>query len=386
MAMPCAISPLQAQNDGAVGKPVDFPEQPLWWVPSEGSGWISFDSIESGHIVIPVALNGQSVRAMIDTGSDHIVIDKAYAEAHHLPLTLWRKVGGFGTQVDLYTTPSVTLDIGAVRTTKAGGVVVSDLRGFADMFVKFDIIIGLPLLGVLEWQIDQDNHRFRMMNSRAIAIREGVAVRVGPMNSGLVTDVTINGKRVTPTLIDTGSDSDVGLTPTVAAQTGFREQTDMAALRIGNVVVSPLGRLTDFQIGNNAVTGAYASVDPTGWTVTNEYGAVVGMGVLRSYNMTVDMQAGRMALTARTTASPPKPKTTAGVQGDYHDGRWVIAHVMKNSPAEAAGLRQGDSICSINGRSMSVADRDWGRSAPGTRFSLTLCDGTSRTMTLRSFY
>lgn len=50
-------------------------------------------------------------------------------------------------------------------------------------------------------------------------------------------------------MIDTGSDSEVSISPAVAERTRFKPQTDIASVGAGGVVVQPLGRLTDFTLG-----------------------------------------------------------------------------------------------------------------------------------------
>ena len=66
--------------------------------------------------------------------------------------------------------------------------------GLADV----EVVIGLPILGIFEWQVDQDHHRFRLLSSGSIPIPDGIPIRVGPNNSRLVTDVSINGQFVSP--------------------------------------------------------------------------------------------------------------------------------------------------------------------------------------------
>ncbi len=202
-----ALSPLSAlpTQEAPSTLPATFTDRPVFWIPDTGSGWIEFDQ-KSDIIVIPVVLNGHPTKAMIDTGVDQLVVSKAYADAHHLHLTPWAKPDSVGGPTQLYTTPSVTLDVGAIRTTKPGAVNVMDLSrlnamGLADV----EVVIGLPILGIFEWQVDQDHHRFRLLSSGSIPIPDGIPIRVGPNNSRLVTDVSINGQSISPTMIDTGS-------------------------------------------------------------------------------------------------------------------------------------------------------------------------------------
>lgn len=381
------LSTLRAQENPST-LPATFTDRPVFWIPDAGSGWIDFEP-KSDIVIIPVVLNGHPTKAMIDTGFDHVVVSKAYADAHHLPLTPWAKSESVGGPTQLYTTPSVTLDVGAIRTTKPGAVTVMDLSrlnavGLADV----EVIIGLPILGIFEWQVDQDHHRFRLLSSGSIPIPDGIPIRVGPNNSRLVTDVSINGQSVSPTMIDTGNDSAVSISPAIAERTGFKPQTDIGSVGVGGMVVQPLGRLTDFTLGAYRVSGAYATVEQANWWGSNEIQASIGMGVLRAYNMTVDLTAGRMLLEPRMPPLKPAYRSTSGIQGYTRNGRLSVAHVMSQSPAAAGKLKPGDEICAIDQKAISkeLVEDYFAHAAPGTKHLLTLCDGTSRAITLRSFY
>lgn len=381
------VLPVQAQ-DVATPLPATFTNPPLFWIPDAGSGWIDFNP-EGNHIIIPVMLNGQPAKAMIDTGFDYLVVSKSYADAHHLPLTPWGKPSlSVGGPTQNYTTPSVAINVGAFRTIKPGAVTVIDLSNVAVLNLKgVDVVIGLPLLGPFEWQVDQDHHRFRLMKSGTIPLSNGIPIRVGPNNSRLVTDILVNGKSVSPAMIDTGSDDQVSLPPKIAGATGFKPQTDMASVGAGGTVINPLGRLTNFMIGQQKFADAYATVQPSGWWGSGIQ-ALVGMGTLRAFNMTVDLTAGQMTLEPRARPAAPIKTSRDGIQGFVRDGRWAVAHVMRNSPAMAAGLKAGAEICAIDGRPVSeeLIAGYWSRAAVGTRHVLKLCNGTSRAITLRSFY
>ncbi|OJU17745.1 MAG: hypothetical protein BGN95_15665 [Sphingomonas sp. 66-10] len=361
--------------------------EPTFWLPDAGSGWINFDPGDGGQVVIPVVVNGQPARALVDTGFDQLVLSKAFADAHHLALTPLNKPIGFGGASQTYATPGISLDIGAMRTTRPGALVVTDFDNVRNAGLNFDAVIGLALLARLEWQLDEDHHRFRFLPSHAEPIVGGTPVRLGPRGSRLVTTIGVNGAPLASAMIDLGSDDEVSVPPAVMQQAKVHVDTDLMAAGAGGAVVEPVGRLGSLTIGGLQVEGAHATSD-AGWFPGDDIKALIGMGILQRYDLTVDVPAGMMKLTARTTPAIPRPKSTSGVQGAYADGRLLIAHVMKNSPAEAAGLKAGDAICALDDKPMSqqLVDQHWGRAAPGTRYAVRLCDGTARQLVLRDFY
>lgn len=381
-----SIVPLSAQQPPVAKSQSTMPDMPTFWIPDDGSGWIDFTPSESGHIVIPVVLDGEPVRALVDTGVPQMLISKAFADDHHLPLTAWGRTNNFGGVSDNYIAPITGLTIGALRLTKPGVIQVTDISSFAGLGPeRFDVVIGLSLLGALGWEVDQDHHRFRFVRSGSIAVDHPIPIRLA--KSRLFADVSLAGRDISPVMIDTGSDDQVSLTVALAETLGFHGQTDLAAAGVGGRVVRPFGQVRDFRIGDRVVPAAYARVGDD-WYEPEGARAMIGMGILGNYNIVADPPAGKMALISRATPLPPFRKSTSGVQGPYHDGRVTIMHVMKNSPAASIGLKAGDEICAIDGKPMSkdMDDRHWRLAAPGTRYRLKLCDGSDHVMTLRSFY
>lgn len=380
------ITPLLAQKASGTGGRTNLRTLPTFWMPNNGSGWIDFVPNENGQIIIPVTLNGVPVRALVDTGVPQMVISKSFADAHHLPLTPWGKINSFAGSTDNYITSNISLSVGALHTTMPGTVGVTDLGSVTQRSIgNFDIVIGLLILGDVGWEIDQDHHRFRLFRSGSIKIERPIPLRLA--QSRLFTNVTIDNHDVTQVVIDTGSDEQVYVSEDLAKSIDFKGRTDLAAAGVGGIAVQPFGKLTSFRIGERSVPVAYATVG--GDRFKAEGGkASIGMGVLQNYNMVVDPPGGKMTLTPRSIPLPEFSKSTSGVQGTYQDGRITIVHVMKNSPAAKIDLKAGDQICSINGKPMSesMVNNHWGRAAPGTRYELGLCDGSTRKMTLQSFY
>lgn len=379
------MTPLLAQTASGMEGRTNLPMLPAFEMPNDGSGWIDFAPNENGQIVIPVTLNEIPVSALVDTGVPQMVISKSFAGKHHLPLTSWGRTNDFAGFTDNYVTPNISLTVGSLHTTTPGTVAVTDLenlnqRGIGD----FDVVIGLSVLGDVGWEIDQDHHRFRLFRSGSLTIEHPIPLRLA--NSRLFTNTTINNHNVSQVVVDTGSDEQVSLTNIFAKSIDFKGQTDLAAAGIGGIAVQPYGKLTDFHIGERSVPVAYATVSD--WFKPEGGKVMIGMGVLQNYNMVADPPAGKMMLTPRSIPLPAFPKSTSGVQGSYQDGRITIVHIMKNSPAASISLKAGDQICSINGKPMSesMVNNHWGRAAPGTRYELGLCDGSTRIMTLQSFY
>ncbi|MBA4048504.1 MAG: hypothetical protein C0476_08190, partial [Sphingomonas sp.] len=101
--------------------------------------------------------------------------------------------------------------------------------------------------------------------------------------------------------------------------------------------------------------------------------------------------AGRMVLSPLASADQPPLRSTSGLLTRNEGQQLRVLHVMRGGPAEAAGWRDGEAICAIDGTPISPdyargSLSGWSVGAPGRVVSFALCDGTQRTLTLRHFY
>lgn len=364
--------------------------QPSWWIPDAGSGWLDFTPRESGHILVRVTLNGEPVWALLDTGFDTMAISKRFAAAHHLATVPWTRPLSFGGVTPFDLVDGVSMTIGDVHTQAPGTFAAVDFAAIeSQLGLQFDVVIGLQLLNHTAWEIDEDRHRIRLAPSGTVPIGDGVAIHQGPASSRLLTSLRIDGTDLPATMIDTGAEEAFILTRRAAERIPIKPVTDIASEGIGGIEIEELGHATDTVIGSQSFGAQDLHIlDAESILGSKGVESLIGMGILRRYNLVIDPSAGKMQLSARATAVPPPAKSTTGVQGMYADARLTIVHIMKNSPAEAARLKAGDAICAIDGKPMSqqLFDSHWGRAAPGTRYRLTLCDGRIVRLVTRAFY
>ena len=117
----------------------------------------------------------------------------------------------------------------------------------------------------------------------------------------------------------------------------------------------------------------------------------IGTGLLQRYRVLLDPRAGRMVFTPGPDADQPPVRSTSGLLLGLDKDRLRVVHVMRGSPAAAAGWRSGDLICRIDGKPIPADYADsalssWSTGTPGRTVTLGLCDGATRSLTLRQFY
>jgi membrane-associated protease RseP (regulator of RpoE activity) len=197
-----------------------------------------------------------------------------------------------------------------------------------------------------------------------------------------------------PIMLDTGSDGEftIGAEALEQLPGPARKLTTLAVAGGGGIEVETIVELPSLDIGalsqgRTQVTAANRG----GYLVKAGVPALVGMGVLGRYDFVLDGPLKRLLLRPRQNKPPQAPRSTVGVQGAYKSDRIAIIHVMANSPAEKAGLRAGDEICSVDGQKVvngwtQSPMRDWGTRPAGQTHWITLCSGRSVAVVSAAFY
>jgi predicted aspartyl protease len=127
----------------------------------------------------------------------------------------------------------------------------------------------------------------------------------------------------------------VGRARTASGDYSVSEARLKGSVRIGGIVIDqPKLRFVDLPVAN------------------------IGFDLLRSLVVTIDRKHARVRLA--TTGAPlepsDRPRFGIMIQGSK-DGRLPIDSVAPGSPAEAAGLRAGDQIARLNGRTVAEMSR-----------------------------
>ncbi len=119
-----------------------------------------------------------------------------------------------------------------------------------------------------------------------------------------------------------------------------------------------IGRLPLIQLGRFTFKKPVAVFfqDKQGVVASPEFDGVIGAEILRRFKVIFDYSRQRMILKPNSHLSDAEEYDMSGMLlisegGDYKTFR--IRRMIENSPATAAGLREGDIISAINGRSAS---------------------------------
>jgi C-terminal processing protease CtpA/Prc len=120
------------------------------------------------------------------------------------------------------------------------------------------------------------------------------------------------------------------------------------------------------------------STQKSGLTVSSEMAGLIGPDVLSQFDVTFDYQRNRMILERNRDYGRRDSYDRAGLwMGQETNDRFVAVDVISGGPADEAGVRPGDSILAIDGRSavnlvLPDVRESMRRRSPGEKIALLL--------------
>lgn len=314
-----------------------------------------------GKLFVEAAANGETREFIFDTGSPSI-IDRDFADA------LGLETVGRNTGVDANGNP-VTMEIAVLDTLRLGDtifrrvpVLVFDFSSLPTGRCLIDGgVLGSEILPGSAWRIDAGRGELGVAESADRLGESEPDLRAALHDFGYphapVVDYAI-GDIDDRALFDTGSAEEVTLFARVAESDAVRARIVPGSLLQGagyegesaggRGETGPLARFTleDFRIGGQEfgrVRSSVRGVPPS----------LVGAGLLDTYTVTLDYPGEGFLLERRGAPAPDRPEMGYSVAftGEHAE----IVQLFANSPAAAAGLRLGDRVVAIDGRSLEVS-------------------------------
>lgn len=359
--------------------------------PRESGDWIPFEGTASGLVAVRATVNGLPVLALIDTGAPYTALDTGYTQRHGIALV--RTVMPGRKRVGVYSGAIQQMRIGAITQT-GGRLAAIDLSPMARILgLPIDMILGADYLRNLAVEFDFDHARLRLRASGSTG-PEGITVPLALMAPAdrFIVAMRIGDIPVNRVMIDTGSNAALSVVRPVWKRlplAGVRVTTTQSHSLYSHAVW-PLARVEGAAIGPARIPGKVEILaDDDGIFETPAEG-LIGMDVLRHFNLFLDARARVMILSPRAVPHVPVAPHTSGILGGGVEQGVLVQHVMKGSPAALAGIVEGDVICSVDGvpvaRGTPGARENWEGRPIGTRLSLGLCSGRTVTVTLAEFY
>jgi predicted aspartyl protease len=359
------------------------------------SRWVPFDLTQGNQIRFTMTVDGHPATAILDTGVSYSVLSRRYAAAAGERIVERGAADAIGGSVAVAWAATRKLVLGGVTRT-GGRIAVADVPALATgESAPVDVLVGRDLIGRYALDIDYDAHRFRLLPSGRLPFRGLTApLTVSRSRQVYESDVTIDGHRVGPMIVDTGDGSSITFSADAWEGAGVSPPalTSAVSFGLGGPVITGLAVLPELRVGGVTASNVEVRIEPRGG-FSQEVGAAgrIGTGFLQRYRVLLDPRAGRMVLAPGATADAPPLKSTSGLLVRPDGRRLEVVHVMRNSPAQAAGWRGDEAICTVDGDPIPPDYRhsamaSWSVGNPGRTVALGLCGGGTRRLTLADFY
>lgn len=350
----------------------------------------------NNHIYLDVKLNGRTFALLLDTGASN-VITPTVARALRLRPVGDARVWGAGELSETAAFVRIAnMVVGQVRFRDQLFAVVP-LEGLNDIEgVPFHGIVGYELFKRLTAKIDYEA-RSLTLTDPATWSPQGAGTPVPFVFNGTVPEVTGDIGGVPASFdIDTGSRTSVGLYGPFVQRHALRGRftpsiETVTSWGLGGPSRGTVARVQRLRLGPIAVDNVVVDMSRQTQGVLSHAApsGSIGSGLLKRFTVTFDYPRQRIYFAATARSSERDAYDRSGLWVNQTRGGFLIVDIVQRSPAADGGLREGDTILSVDGvpaSSLSLGNfRDRLReSPPGTEIRLTISrENRTRMVALR---
>lgn len=257
------------------------------------SGWLPYDEPRASVPTVKVAVAGQGVRALVDSGAQYSVIDRGLvdvlglARAADLPLIAY----GVGGGAQLGKGATLNLAVGAMRVEKLRAAILALGPLAMRDGLSAPLILGRDVLGETVLELDTVGHRLRFLRRRDHVVpTDARPVAVRPAAGALTTEVTVEGATI-QAVVDTGASALLALGREAAARAGLldgRPTRRTSSIVLGGAIAAEAATARTVTVGDrlyrDAEVAIYADAALPGLPE-----ALLGMAAFEGLGVTLDL-------------------------------------------------------------------------------------------------
>ena len=359
-------------NVDVTGVPFGMPDSgggnALRWLARPGVATLPFE-YHARHVWLRGSLNGGPERDFLfDTGASVTVIDSTFAATAGLAVKGYMQAAGAGASGSASFT---TLRSLAVRGADGDGVELRELKvavmSVTPMFSRyfwrdFAGIIGYDVISRFVTTIDFDSTRLVLHDPKTFRWTGSEPALPMKLNGVVPSlEAVLDGRYRGQFRLDVGSSSTVDLhTPFVrhnALDKRLLDARDVSGAGFGGGFTSSLGRMRTMAIGPYAWRDPMVTLSRTreGALASEDFAGNIGNRILERFRVTLDYDGRRVWLEPGKLYRNRDAFTRTGLMLGWAPGRMDALSVLPRSPAQKAGIRDGDEVVAVAGRAMS----DW---------------------------
>lgn len=354
------------------------------------SGWLDFELFSQRRIFIPVTVQGRPVDAMLDSGAEVTVVDRAFAEEIGLVAQGGVTAVGTGGSETVAIAPGFDVRLGGAEL-KGVTVAIMDLSPISQALGRrIPVLLGKEMMNQAITDIDFAARRIRLVAPEAFVPPPGtVELALTPVKGLRALPVSIEGGPTVMAMFDLGNGSPLALFPGYAAEARVMEGRRASAVMaggLGGAAPSPLFNLERLSIGGHVFENVPTTLrNAHGVWARDDAAANVGLPIFSRFRVMVDFGGDRLFLQPGADMAKPLPRDRSGLNTAVRDGKRVVRFVAPGSPAEASAWKAGDVIIDIDGGGIDP-ENHWGEAAAGRTVTLTLEGGERRRLTLADYF
>lgn len=266
-----------------------------------------------GLIEIPVTVNGEPVRAVVDSGAQFSAVDRALAARLDLARTVSAPILAYGVSGGPSLTHTVRLDLAlpglSIPNLRAAAL---DLAAIAAATGRdFQLLIGRDVLRHLVVEADFPRGRARFLPRGAYRPpRDAIAIPLRTQGGAPVVAVQIEGGAPLDVLVDTGSSGVLALSAKAAEAAGLlapgRPVGSAHSVSLGGLSLDRRVTARTLRVGGLTLRDAEVQVY-TPATGAPAPAGLLGTGLLRPFRMTLDLGGDRLFLVRSGLIIVPPP-------------------------------------------------------------------------------
>ncbi|MBN2609700.1 MAG: aspartyl protease family protein [Candidatus Fermentibacteraceae bacterium] len=306
------------------------------------------------HIYMDGEVNGVPVNVLLDSGAGATLLDSA--TAHRLGLSGTGRLparGIGGTREFSFV---------EVNEYSAGGAGVSGqqlaVMPISDEFYpstgeRIDLILGYDFLSRFVTEIDYGRETMTLWSPDSFPTPPaGASVLPAERSMSLLSvEAVLEDSVPVRLLLDTGAGGNLHLTPAFFMEhPGFLAERPSFETEIQGVGGSETirgFRVSSVTLGDFTVPGGLCT-SFGGGDMFSGYDGILGNGILSRFVVRLNYRTESVALTPSSLFEEGLPETLTGMGLEISDGRLRVRTVIPGSPADSAGVLEGDILLRVD--------------------------------------
>jgi hypothetical protein len=361
------------------------------------SGWIDFNFFKKRRLIMDALVNGHETTMILDSGAEATVIDKSFADSIGLEGEGELSAQGVAGSTKVSIAQGVTIEVGNLKATNLTVIIIDLSHIGKSIGHPLNVVFGEEVFNELIVDIDYPGERIAFHRPESFSTKDlGPTLEITSAQGGQ-KEIAVSVNGLAPALVglDTGSGDTITFfkpwTDTNNVLDDLNTSTRLSG-GVGGESVSLIGTVQSIEIGSFVLEDVPVSFfrSAEGAFATSEIAWNMGVQIFRQFRTTFDFGKNRLYLTPpQGGLNPTFSRDRTGLQTIKKESGLEVSHVAKNSPAEAAGWKVGDTIIAIDGKSIGSDYWEelyrWNMSPEGTVLTLRT-DDELRRLTCRNYY